>query len=212
MTKLVILGTHRGAEVVADLVEDCPEYELAAFAENERIERCREPLLGLPVIWVEDLSELAPDHQALCAIGTVRRRRFCRQVEDLGMQFATLVHPAAHVANTATLGAGTTLHPGAVVAAGAELGRHLIVNRGCLIGHHARLADYVTMGPGANIAGQTTIGEGTFIGMGANVLEHLAVGSGSVIGAGAVVTRDVPDRVQVQGVPAEIVKTQIEDR
>jgi sugar O-acyltransferase (sialic acid O-acetyltransferase NeuD family) len=212
MIKLVILGTHAGAELFADLVEDCPEFDLVAFAENERVERCKEPLLGRPVIWVEELAELADTHQALCAIATVGRMRFCRQIEAIGMPFATLRHPAAHVAGTATLGPDTSLSPGTVVATGAELGRHVLVNRGCLIGHHTGISDYVTLGPGVNIAGRVNVGEGTFIGMGASVLDRLTIGSGSVIGAGAVVTRDVPDRVQVLGVPAEVVRTEIEAR
>jgi acetyltransferase-like isoleucine patch superfamily enzyme len=42
--------------------------------------------------------------------------------------------------------------------------------------------------------------------MGAVVLDHIHVGSHSVIAAGAVVTRNVPDNVQVAGIPARIVK------
>ena len=45
--------------------------------------------------------------------------------------------------------------------------------------------------------------------MGAVVLDGLTVGRQTVIGAGAVVTRDVPDCVQVVGLPAKIVKENI---
>ncbi len=40
---------------------------------------------------------------------------------------------------------------------------------------------------------------------GAVVIDHVRVGSFSVVGAGAVVDDDVPDRVQVVGIPARIV-------
>ena len=58
--KLIVLGTWAFAEEVADLVSDCAEYELVAFAENWDRARCRQPLLGLPVMWVDDLHRLAP--------------------------------------------------------------------------------------------------------------------------------------------------------
>jgi hypothetical protein len=43
--------------------------------------------------------------------------------------------------------------------------------------------------------------------MGAVVLEHIVVGRNAIVGAGAVVTKDVPENVQVLGVPARITKT-----
>ncbi|WP_019145639.1 LbetaH domain-containing protein [Aeromicrobium massiliense] len=38
------------------------------------------------------------------------------------------------------------------------------------------------------------------------MLQGVSVGEDSVVAAGAVVTRDVPDRVVVAGVPAKVVK------
>jgi acetyltransferase-like isoleucine patch superfamily enzyme len=45
--------------------------------------------------------------------------------------------------------------------------------------------------------------------MGAVVIDHLTIGAHSVVGAGSLVTKNVPDRVQVVGVPARIVKENI---
>jgi acetyltransferase-like isoleucine patch superfamily enzyme len=48
--------------------------------------------------------------------------------------------------------------------------------------------------------------------MGAIIMDHLNIGAHSVIAAGAVVTSDVPDHVQVMGIPARIVKENIEGK
>jgi acetyltransferase-like isoleucine patch superfamily enzyme len=48
--------------------------------------------------------------------------------------------------------------------------------------------------------------------MGAVVIDHRKVGAHSVVGAGAVVTEDVPDHVLVVGVPAKIIKRNIEGK
>jgi acetyltransferase EpsM len=209
-SKLIILGTRTFAEEVADLVSDCEQYELAAFAENWERERCERALLGHPVIWVDDLAPLAATHQAVCAIGTPRRSLFVGQVERFGFRFATVRHPSARLSRTTAVGAGSIVSAGVVVATQTAIGRHVIINRGSLIGHHTRIGDYTTISPGANVAGSVEIGAGTYIGMGAIILDHLKVGAGCMVGAGAMVVKDVPDRVQVVGVPARVIRADIE--
>jgi acetyltransferase-like isoleucine patch superfamily enzyme len=45
-----------------------------------------------------------------------------------------------------------------------------------------------------------------------NVLDRITIGEHSVVGAGSVVTRDVPDHVQGIGVPAKIVRENIQGK
>ena len=47
---------------------------------------------------------------------------------------------------------------------------------------------------------------GVYVGTGAIILPGVTVGEQSVIGAGAVVTKSVPSRVTVAGVPARVIK------
>ncbi len=208
--RLVILGAGRFAMEVAELVSEAGLYEVVAFAVNQNREQCGQTIMGKPVLWVDELADLAPSHHALCAIGTTRRLTFTEHVERLGFRFATLIHPTAHVMGSATVGEGTTVSLGVMVGASSSIGRHVIINRGVLIGHHTRIGDHATISPGANIAGGVTIGSATFIGMGATILEGLTVGSHSVIGAGSVVTRDIGDNVLAIGYPASIAQEGIE--
>ena len=209
---LVILGTHWLAEEIFDLVSDLPEYEVTAFVENWDRARCELEIEGRPVLWVEALADLTETHLAMCALGTTQRRALIEQVEGMGMGFATIVHPTAHVSSRATLSAGCFVGAQAVIATRTHLEPHVFVNRGVLIGHHARIGRYTSLLCGANVAGRVTVGESSYLGMGAVVLDTLSVGSYSVVGAGAVVTKDVPDRVKVMGVPARIVETEIEGK
>lgn len=210
--RLLILGTRTFALEVADLVRDLPDFAIAGFVENLDESRCREPLDGLPVFWVDQLGDLAADHEAVCALSTTHRRRFTDQAEAAGVSFATIVHPTARVSTTATLGPGTIVSAGAIVAAHARLGRHVIVNRGALVGHHTTVGDWSTLGPGANIGGCSELASACYIGIGAVVLDRTRIGTQAVVGAGAVVTRDVAPRTQVVGVPARVVKEDIDGR
>ena len=204
--QLAILGAGPFAEEVADLASATTQYAPVAFVEGIDRERCRGPLRGLPVVWIEDVGQFAASCHAVCAVGTPKRDGFIRQALAHGLQFATVVHPAACVSATATLGAGTIVGAATVIAAYASVGNHVIVNRGCLIGHHASIGDFATISPGANIAGGARIGDRCYVGMGAIVVDGVAVGSAAMVGAGAVVTRDVPERVLVMGAPARAIK------
>jgi len=204
--KLAILGTSLFAPEVVDVVDDTGRFDVSVFVENQDRAKTREKILGLPVIWIEDAVPLAATHQALCSLGTTHRRRFVEDVEAMGFRFATVVHPTARVSRRGVVGAGSYLSAGVIVAANARLERQVLVNRGVLIGHDTLIGEFVTLGPGANVAGAVTIGPGTYVGMGAAVLDRVRIGAGSVIAAGALVTKDVPDRVQVRGVPARVVK------
>jgi acetyltransferase-like isoleucine patch superfamily enzyme len=50
------------------------------------------------------------------------------------------------------------------------------------------------------------IGNKVWIGSGAIITKGVTIGEGSIVAAGAVVTKDVPDRVIVGGVPAKVIK------
>jgi sugar O-acyltransferase (sialic acid O-acetyltransferase NeuD family) len=206
---LLLLGTRLLAAELADLVSEIPDFRLMGFVENLERKRCAEKLEGLPVHWVDDIVDLAETHWAACALATTHRSRFTGQAASLGFRFATLVHPWARISPSSQVGEGTIISPGVVIASQTVVGRHVFVNRGALIGHHTEIGDYATIQPGANIAGACRIGQATYIGMGALVLDHIKIGSHSIIGAGAVVNKDVPDNVQVVGVPAKIVKENI---
>jgi acetyltransferase EpsM len=209
-TPLLVLGTREFAVEIADVAEQTGRYHVTGFVENWERERCEEPLDGLPVYWIDDVEVIANTHMAVCGLGTTKRSQFVEQAIERGLRFATVVHPSAQLSAKSSVGEGSIVGVGSVVGARAKLGRHVIVNRGCLVGHHTEVGDYASIMAGANVAGSCRIGEKTYVGMGAVVLDHVSIGSGSIVGAGAVVTGDVPDNVQVVGLPARVVKEGVE--
>jgi len=208
---LVLLGTRTLAVELADVISEIPGYEVVAFIENMDPQRCREPLEGLPVLWVDALARMS-GVQAVCGLATTHRGRYVDQVTALEVPFASLAHPTARVSRTAELGEGCFISPFANVSAHTILASQVFVNRGVLIGHHTRIGEYCTLQPGANIAGMVTIGQRTYIGMGAVIRDNITIGEGCVIGAGAVVTKDLPAHVLALGVPARIVEDNIEGK
>jgi acetyltransferase EpsM len=208
---LVVLGTTDYSENVADSAEQAG-FRVDAFVENLSREACAESLAGRPVHWIEDSGHLAPTHDAICGLGTTKRSVFVEQAAALGFRFATVVHPTAFVSPSTTLGEGVYVGPHVAISTYSRIGDHVIVLAGSLVGHHTEIGAFASLAMGANVAGSCRIGEATFVATGAVVVDHVTVGSHTVVGAGAVVVSDVPDNVQVVGVPARIVKEGIDGR
>ena len=103
------------------------------------------------------------------------------------------------------------------------IGDHAFLNYGVdvvattsvTIGDGVRVAPLVSIvddamhdtAPGERRRGPITIGDDVWLGRGAVVLPGVSVGDHAVVAAGSVVTRDVPARTLVAGVPARAVRT-----
>lgn len=81
----------------------------------------------------------------------------------------------------------------------------LVVNGSAVIGSNVNLSHFTTVG---SIKGHAaTLADGAYIGPSVCIVENVRVGRNSMTGAGAVVTKNVPDRATVAGVPARTINT-----
>ncbi|HEY1727878.1 MAG TPA: acetyltransferase [Candidatus Baltobacteraceae bacterium] len=208
MKPLVLWGATGQAVVLAEFVSRL-DFEIVALFDNDPA--ARSPLSGVELFAGSDFENRRPAFgaalHALVAIGGEQgdaRLEIADRLVAAGVTLATVVHPAAYVANDATLGAGAQILAGAVVCAGVAIGRCVIVNTKASVDHESSVGDGAHIGPGASLAGCVEIGARAFIGTGASVLPRIAIGEDALVGAGAVVTRDVPARAVVAGNPAKL--------
>ena len=195
---LHIAGTRTFAAEVLDFALDAG-LEVAGLLEPYDRERVGTTIHDRPVAWLEE----TPPGRALVGTGDNDRREIVRRLLDAGWEVTGLVHPRAHVAPSASVGASALLGPGVVVGARSEIGAYAVLGRGALVGHHTTIGEHATLGPGANVAGNVRVEPGVFVGMGALVRDHVSLGAGAVVAMGAVVVRDVPEDTEVRGVPAQ---------
>ena len=110
---------------------------------------------------------------------------------------------------------------GCWIGPGARLGRRVSLGYGGLgvvihdravIGDLVRIGTQVVIGGRSKLADVPVIGDRCVISTGAKVLGPIRVGDESVIGANAVVVDDVEARTVVAGVPARVLKRDIDIR
>lgn len=86
----------------------------------------------------------------------------------------------------------------------------IIIQDGCLIGHQVVFATLnhspVPENRADMIPQPITVGKGVWIGSHSTILAGVTIGDGSIVAAGAVVTKDVPPKTVVGGVPAKVIK------
>lgn len=89
--------------------------------------------------------------------------------------------------------------------------KRIVVGSHCAIAWDVQILDsdhHLIDGQGE--AAQVTIGNHVWIGNRAVILKGVTVGDGAVVAAGSVVSRDVPPRAAVAGVPARVVRDEID--
>lgn len=206
--RVVIVGGGEHARVVAEAILSLGAlFELIGFVDptpcGETVRRLGLPRLG-------DDRAIPADVLGVIAVGSrgvsTLRAEIATRLAGRVAGWATIVHRAAWVSSTASIGPGGVVMAGAVVQTGARTGAHTVVNTGAIVEHDVILGDHAQIAPGARIGGGALVGEGTYVGLGACVRDHIRVGSHALIAMGAVVISDVADGSKIGGVPARALR------
>lgn len=130
---------------------------------------------------------------------------------------AAFVAPGSTVIGHVALMTGVSIWYGAVLRADIapiQVGTYSNIQDGAIVhgdpGQPTVLEAYVTIGHRAVIH-SAHIEVGCLIGIGAIVLSGVRIGAGSIVGAGALVTKDVPPRSLVMGLPAKVARPVSDD-
>jgi acetyltransferase-like isoleucine patch superfamily enzyme len=122
----------------------------------------------------------------------------------------------AHVRERARIGTGAAVGRGSQVENDVVVGAGCRIQTGCYVTAHSVLEDDVFLGPGVFTYNDNTMGRhapdhpiagptirrAARIGGGVRILPGIEIGEEAFIATGAVVTRDVPPRALMMGVPA----------
>ena len=204
---LILLGAGGHARVLMDVARLCGQSVVAILDDDAALHGTsidRVEVVG----GIDMLSRYQPaEHLLVNAVGSAgvpkTRQKVNERGTEAGFAFATLIHPAAVIAESAVIGDGAQVLAGVVVGPGAVVGGGVILNTKASIDHDTVVGELSHVAPGATVCGDVTIGTACHIGCGATLIQGIRIGNGALIAAGAVVAQDLLAGARVAGVPAK---------
>jgi sugar O-acyltransferase (sialic acid O-acetyltransferase NeuD family) len=213
---LVLVGSGGFGRETAEVVRainaaagGSPRWDLLGFLDDAQA-RWGTTISGTRVLGGLDALGELPDPAVVVCTGHpgafTSKKRIVERLALAPERYATLVHPAAAVPASCSLGAGAVLLAGVVATVDVRIGAHAGIMPQVVVTHDDVLDDYVTVGAGARVAGSVHVREGAYLGSGCLIRESLTIGPWALVGMGAVVTRDVPGGEVWAGMPARYVR------
>lgn len=170
------------------------------------------------IVWWCTCDRLGPDipltHLLLYSrrLGRILcRKRFAR----FGNNSQVRPHVWVDHPSRISIGANVVLRPGCMLFADLDDGGEIVIEDDALIGpnvqffvtcHDFRAKDIPVLHQGYLPPQPIKVSRGSWIGANVVVLRGVTIGENAVVGAGSVVTRDVPPRTVVAGVPAKVIR------
>jgi acetyltransferase-like isoleucine patch superfamily enzyme len=124
------------------------------------------------------------------------------------------IREQCRIGKSCIIGRNVTMHYNTVVGDGTKIMDGTNITGNARIGSHVFISTLVattndnkigSLGYSDHVVGPT-IEDNVAIGAGANILPAVNVGHGAIVGAGSVVTKDVPPKKLVMGIPARVVR------
>jgi len=204
LRNLLIVGAGGfGREVLSYVEDDNPLFRPKGFLDSRSGVLDATPrsigIVGDP------LTYRPVEHDVfMAALGDPRARFDYTRVlrEQHGADFATVVHPQAHLNRHATVGRGCIVAPRAGISVDVRIGDFSCIQEYTVIGHDARIGDFCQVNSHCTIAGGARIGDFVTIHPNCVITSGATVGDGVTVAAGSVVLGRIPPGITVLGNPA----------
>lgn len=193
MQSIYIYGAGGHGLVVADIARLCG-YDDILFVddgENEHI----------------SLAEIQHQSEIPFALGVgsnIFRKKLFKEIDGLGFEIVSLVHPSAIVSQSVTIGRGSIVMANVTINVESIIGEGVILNTACTIEHENNIESFVHISPRVALGGNTTIGADTHVGIGSVTKQGIVIGKNSMIGAGSVVVKNIQDNCIAYGNPCKV--------
>lgn len=195
---IVIIGNTEHADTMYQYIVNTGYGKVVAFSVNRQYIGDAE-LFGLPVVALEELSELYPPEQVdlIMGVGYVKagdvKARLFTTLTEQGYTFRNYIHPSALIAENVQLGSGNNILEGVILEAGVKLQDGNLLFGGSMIAHDTEVGSFNTLSVKAVVAGCSKVMNHCFVGANATVRDHVTIKDYALVGAAAYADRDLEE-------------------
>jgi sugar O-acyltransferase (sialic acid O-acetyltransferase NeuD family) len=205
MSKLVLFGTGRGADVAYRFLTRDSDHEVCGFA-TDRAYLTHRTFHGLPVVAFEDIETAFPPdafHMLILlgyqGMNSLRAEKYF-QAKQKGYRLASYVCSDLFQAQDLQIGENCFILDNQSISLDVHIGNNVVMWSSNHIGDLTRIEDHAWISSHVTIAAEVVVKEACFVGIGAKVSNNVTLGARSFVGANALVTSDTAaDSVQAAG-------------
>lgn len=203
MSKIVLFGTGRGADVAFRFLSKDSPHEIAAFTVDEKFMRSKEHR-GLPLAPFEEVEKHYPpeDYRLFILLGYqqmngLRRAKF-DAAKGKGYSLESYVASDIFRVEPIVVGENCFILDNQSISLDVAFGDNIVAWSSNHFGDLTRINDHAWISSHVTIAASVSIGEGAFLGVGATIGTNVKIGAGSFVGAQALISSDTaPGSVHV---------------
>jgi len=201
---LLIVGARGfGREVLNYIQNDNPLFNVKGFL-DEKTDALDGYHRNVKVIGDPFSYQPLQDDVFMAAIGDPKQRfKYTATLRDVHqVDFATVIHPRANVAQHTAIRHGCIIGPNVGISCDVSIGEFTCIQEYTVIGHDATIGNWCQINSHCTIAGGAKIGHFVTIHPNCVILAGAIIGDGVTVGAGSVVMGKIPAGITVIGNPA----------
>ncbi|TAL71961.1 MAG: acetyltransferase [Bacteroidetes bacterium] len=195
MSKVILFGCGRGADVAYRYLKRDSEHEIYGFAVDEAF-RKSDTFHGLPLVPFENVENYFPpsEYKMFILIGyqDMNRLRATKylQAKNKGYQFISYINSKAYSIEDLEVGENCFIMENQSINLDVKIGNNVVMWSCNHIGDCSVIEDHVWISSHVSVAGNVTIKEYSFIGVNVSISNNIIISPKTFIGAGAVIAQN----------------------
>jgi len=199
MSKVVLFGTGRGADIAYRLLARDSDHKVCAFA-VERQYLTRGSFHDLPVVAFEEVERHLPpgEYKMLVPLGYQRMNRLRAEkyfaAKQKGYSFISYANSHFYRAEELNIGENCIILDNQSISLDVRIGNNVVMWSSNHIGDLTTIGDHAWLSSHVTIAAEVVVEPYCFVGIGATVGNKVTLGQSTFVGANALVVSDTPEK------------------